>query len=407
MLFSTLIKVALRALRAHKLRTLLTTLGIIIGVASVIAMLALGAGTEVKITSQVKAFGANLLSVRAGQRGGGSGVRTGTQQNLRVEDAEAILKYVPEISMATPDLDGEVQAKYGNRNARVDANGEAPTYFAIRYFFIAQGRIFTEAEVEQNARVAVLGHKTAADLFGEGFGDIVGSTIKLDGKNFTVIGVTKPKDENSDENIWMPYTTAMSQLLGRTHLDQIYCQVRDGVDMAYAQARVEEVLRKQHKIQVGQEDDFSVRNLQAAVDSLEQVTKMFTLLLSGVAAISLLIGGINIMNIMLVTVTERTREIGVRKALGARNRDVLGQFLLEALVLSCAGGIVGVVFGIGSVVAFNSITAHVNGEPFGAPIQLIPIVLAFGVSVTVGLVSGWYPAQRASGLDPIVCLRYE
>lgn len=407
--FSTLIRVAVRAIRAHKLRALLTTLGIIIGVASVIAMLSLGAGTRERLTERMRSFGANLLSVRAGQFGGSSGVRGGFRQNLTVEDAEAILKEVPMISAVSPDLDGDIQAKYMNRNTRVDFNGEAPTYFEIRNFPIAAGRIFTEAEVERNAKVVVIGPKTAADLFGEGVPpeDVVGRTIKVNGVNFLVIGITKPKDENSDDNLWGPYTTAMNQVLGQKFLDQIYCRVRDDADMAVAQAAVEEVLRRRHRIQPGQDDDFTVRNLQAAVDSMNEVSRVFTLLLAGVAGISLLVGGINIMNIMLVTVTERTREIGVRKALGARDRDLLGQFLLEALALSGLGGLIGIGLGLGAVVAFNEITRRISGTPFGAPIELGPILLAFFTSLLVGLFSGWYPARRAAALNPIDALRYE
>ncbi|MGI8906224.1 MAG: ABC transporter permease [Candidatus Sumerlaeaceae bacterium] len=402
-----MLRVAFRALRAHKLRALLTTLGIIIGVASVIAMLALGAGTREKITAQVRSFGANLLSVRAAQRGGSSGVRTGMQQNLIPEDAEAILAQVPEVVAVTPDLDGDAQVKYMNKNCKTEVNGEAPTYFDIRSFPIAHGRIFTDADVERASRVAVLGNKPATDLFGADLDLAVGETIKVKGINFTVVGVAKPKDEYSDDNIWIPYTTAMHQVLGQDHLDQIYCKVRDGVDMAQAQASVEAVLRKRHRIQPGAEDDFTVRNLQAAVDSLNDVSRVFTLLLSGVAGISLLVGGVNIMNIMLVTVTERTREIGVRKALGARDRDLLGQFLLEALTLSTLGGVVGIAVGVGAVVLFNQITQHVNGEAFGAPIQLAPLLLAFFTSVLVGITSGWYPALRAARLHPIDALRYE
>lgn len=389
------------------MRALLTTLGIIIGVASVIAMLALGAATKEKVTSRMKSFGANLLSVRAGQRGGSSGVRSAVQQNLKPDDAEAILALVPAIEKVTPDLDGSAQAKYLNKNCHTTVNGEALTYFDIRNFPIEYGRSFNEADVERATRVAVLGRKPATDLFGEEVAFAIGQTVKIKGINFTVVGVAKAKDEYSDDNIWIPYTTAMGQVLGQNYLDQIYCQVRDGVNMDEAQAAVENVLRRRHKIQADAEDDFTVRNLQAAVDSLNDVSRVFTLLLSGVAGISLLVGGVNIMNIMLVTVTERTREIGVRKALGARNVDLLGQFLLEALTLSTAGGLVGIGIGVGCVVLFNVITEHLSGESFGAPVQAGPLLLAFFTSVIVGVVSGWYPAIRAARLDPIDALRYE
>lgn len=405
----TIIKVALRALRAHKMRSLLTTLGIIIGVASVIAMLGLAAGTREKITSRMAAFGANLLSVRASYGGGGSGVRSAQRQNLKLEDAEAILKYGSDyVEAVTPDLDGGVQIKYGNQNTHTDINGEAPTYFQIRNFPLASGRIFTDTEVDRAARVAVIGPKTALDLFGEGV-DPVGATIKVKGINFVIIGLTEPKDEHSDDNIWAPYTTVMQQVLGQDHLDQIYIQVREGQDMAAAQAAVEAILRRQHKIQRGQEDDFTVRNIQSAVDNLNSIAQIFTLLLAGVAGISLLVGGVNIMNIMFVTVTERTREIGVRKALGARESDLLGQFLMESIALSTVGGMVGVGLGVGGIALFNEITRRMSeeGEAYGAQIHSAPIFLAVAVSMIVGLVSGFYPARRAARMDPIEALRYE
>jgi len=404
----TIVKVALRALRAHKMRSLLTCLGIIIGVASVIAMLGLAAGTREKITAQMRNFGANLLSVRAGYSGGSSGVRSSERQSLTVEDAQAILKEVPFVAAVSPDLDGSVQAKYGNKNSRVEINGEAPPYFEIRNFPLAAGRAFTDAEVERSDKVAVIGPKTATDLFGEGM-DPVGKTIKVNGASFVIVGMTKPKDENSDDNLWAPYTTVMKQVLGQDHLDNIYVQIKEGVDMAVAQAAVEEVLRRQHRIQPGKDDDFTVRNIQSAVDNLNSVAQIFTLLLAGVAGISLLVGGVNIMNIMFVTVTERTREIGVRKALGAKERDLLSQFLFEAIALSTVGGLVGVGVGVGSILLLNYATARFSesGEAFGAQVHSGPILLAVGVSALVGLFSGFYPARRAARMDPIDALRYE
>lgn len=410
----TIIKVALRALRAHKMRSLLTALGIVIGIASVIAMLGLAAGTREKITSQMRSFGTNLLTVRASWGGGGSSVRTTQRQNLTVETAAALLRDVPLIEAVSPDLDGTVQAKYGNRNTRVSMNGEAPPYFEMRNFPIAAGRIFTDREVEMAEKVVVIAPKTAVDLFGEGVGlpggiDPVGQEIKVNGMNFLVVGVTRSKDERSDSNLWAPYTTVMKQVLGQDRLDQIHVQVREGVDMAVAQTAVEEAMRRLHRIQPGRPDDFSVRNHQAAVDNLNQVAQMFTWLLAGVAGISLLVGGVNIMNIMFVTVTERTREIGIRKALGAKERDLLSQFLFESMALSTVGGLVGVSLGIGSIMLINYITARTseNGEALGAQITATPIIIAVGVSVVVGLVSGFYPARRAARMDPIDALRYE
>jgi putative ABC transport system permease protein len=404
-LFWTVVRVALRNLGASKMRSFLTILGVIIGVASVIAMLALGAGTRAKVTQSVRNYGANLLSVRPAWRPSTGAVRTGSYVTLKVADAEALLHQIPEIEMVSPDMDEDYQVKYMNRNAMVQVNGEAVTYFIMRNFPISDGRAFTEDEVDRAARVAVIGPKAAEKLFGSQ--DPVSEVIKIKGINFVVVGATKPKDDHADDNIWIPYTTAMNQIMGVNYVQQIYCRVRDGVDMNTAIDKITDVMRRQHRIQAGSPDDFTVRNNQAAADALNEVSTTFTMLLAGVAAISLLIGGINIMNIMLVTVTERTREIGLRKALGARRSDLLMQFLLEAVTISVTGGLIGVAIGIGCVVLFNRITEHFGGSAYGAEIKLLPVLISFGFSALVGIFFGWYPARKAAGLDPIDALRYE
>ncbi|MGI8907153.1 MAG: ABC transporter permease [Candidatus Sumerlaeaceae bacterium] len=408
MLFWTIVKVALKSIGSNKLRSFLTMLGVIIGVAAVIAMLGLGAGTREKVTESVRSMGANLLVVRAGARQGG-GAFTGTQQNLKSEDAEAVLRQVPEITMVSPEVSNRYQVKYMNKNSSVNVSGETVTYFPVRNFVIEKGRAFTEAEVERNSKVAVLGPKTATDLFGDM--DPSGEQIKIKGVNFTVVGVTKSKGDqgwfNPDDQIIIPLTTAMVQMMGRDYLSSIYAQVKDGADMARVQESVTAVLRRQHRLQAEQPDDFNIRNLQEMVDSLNQVSSVFTMLLAGVASVSLLVGGIGIMNIMLVTVTERTREIGIRKALGARNFDVLTQFLLEAIVVSLTGGILGVTFGLGSILAFNKIMARLSDANLTAKLELWPVALAFVFSVLVGIFFGWYPARKAARLDPIDALRYE
>jgi putative ABC transport system permease protein len=409
MIFWTVVKVALKSIAANKLRTVLTMLGVIIGVGAVIAMLGLGAGTEEKVMASVRSMGANLLTIRPGSRAGGSGVWSGSAQNLRLDDARAILAQVKDVDMVAPEVSSSYQVKFMNRNTRVQVSGQAITYFPVRNFQIEKGHVFTEADVDRGNRVAVLGPKTAVDLFAAM--DPVGENIKVNGVNFRVVGVLKSKGDqgwfNPDDQVIVPLTTAMSQLMGRDYLGSIYCRVRTGANMEDVQERITQVLRRQHRIQVDQPDDFSIRNMQEMVESLDNVSKIFTMLLSGVAAVSLIVGGIGIMNIMLVTVTERTREIGVRKALGARNSDVLTQFLLEAVTISVTGGAIGVSLGVGSILLFNHLTERLSGEAYGAQIQMWSILLAFGFSALVGIFFGFYPARKAAKLDPIDALRYE
>jgi len=410
MLFWTIVKVAMKSIAANKLRSFLTMLGVIIGVAAVIAMLGLGAGTKEKVTESVRNMGANLLVVRAGSRMGGGVSGGGATQELKLEDAESLLRGVKDLEMVAPEVNGRFQVKYMNKNSNVSVNGEPVTYFPVRNFTIEKGRAFTEAEVNRGSKVAVLGPKTATDLFGEGM-DPIGEQIKIKGVNFLVVGVTKAKGDqgwyNPDDQIVIPITVAMSQLLGRVNLSSIYMQVRDGADMVKVQEDATQVLRRQHRLQVGQPDDFSIRNLQEIADSLDSVSKVFTMLLAGVASVSLLVGGIGIMNIMLVSVTERTREIGIRKALGARKLDLLTQFLLEAVVVSVTGGVIGVTIGVGSILGFNEAMTRFFQGSYSAKLEAWPVIVAFAFSVMVGVFFGWYPARKAAGLDPIEALRYE
>ena len=409
MLIWTIIKVAFKSIAANKLRSFLTMLGIIIGVGAVIAMLGLGAGTKKSVTDSVKNMGSNMLTIRPAYRRGG-GVAGAELRDLTIDDAQAILREVPVVAMVAPDVSSRQQTKYLSKNVNVNIIGSTTTFFPVRNFEVEKGRAFSESEVEDSAKVAVLGPKTATDLFGEEV-DPIGEMVKIKGINYRVIGITKAKGDqgyfNPDEQIVIPLGSAMNQVMGKDKLDTIYLTVKDGEDLTAAIEAISVVMRRQHKIQPGKEDDFSVRNLQEIADSLNEVSRVFTMLLAGVASISLLVGGIGIMNIMLVTVTERTREIGIRKALGARNFDLLTQFLLEAVVVSLTGGVLGILMGVGSILGFNYfMTKYKNGE-FSAELELWPIIIAFCFSFIVGVFFGWYPARKASKLDPIEALRYE
>ncbi|MFH0794587.1 MAG: ABC transporter permease [bacterium] len=402
MLLWIILKVALKSLYANRLRTFLAMLGVIIGVGAVISMLALGAGARKQVMSQISALGTNLIVIRPGQRGSG-GVISGTQQNLTLDDTQAILKEVPDVIAIAPVVQGSVQAKYYNKNSRLAVIGTSPTYFNIRNYEIEKGPGFTEAAAESMMRVAVLGPVTVENLFGKE--DPIGATIKLNGINFKVVGVTKSKGDqgwfNPDDQAVVPYTTAMKLLFGLDYLREIDLQAASGKDLNAVQKSVTEILRRRHRLEPGAEDDFFIRNQAEFLATASNVSRIFTLLLGGIASISLLVGGIGIMNIMLVTVTERTREIGIRKAIGAKNRDILLQFLIEAILLSALGGIIGVGVGIGIALLIAKATQ------FGTVIQLSSVLLSLGFAAAVGIFFGWYPARRAAMLDPIESLRYE
>jgi len=401
MLFLTIFRVALISLWANKLRSALAMLGIIIGVGAVISMLALGAGTQKEVLSRYTAMGTNLLIVRPGNRGTG-GVVSGTQQNLTIEDAEALMA-LENIKGVTPVVGGNVQAKYFSRNARLSVLGTSATYFAMRNFEIESGRMFTEQEAEQSARVAVLGPTTVENLFGPS--DPLGETVKMNGINFRIIGVMKGKGDqgffNPDDQAILPYTTAMKQVLGVDRLREIDIEANDVVALNKLQEDATTLLRRRHRIQAGAAEDFSIRNQAEALEMQASSTRTFTILMGGISSISLLVGGIGIMNIMLVTVTERTREIGVRKAIGAKERDILTQFLLESILMSGLGGLIGVGMGYGTAHAIQTFFA------MATIVEPSSVILSLSFAAGVGIVFGIYPAWRAARLDPIVALRYE
>ena len=401
MLFWTIIKVALKSLIASKLRSFLAMLGVIIGVGAVISMLAMGAGAKGQIMDRITAMGTNLLIIRSGQHGS-HGVQSGTHQNLTLDDAKAILS-VPGVSQIAPVVQGSVQIKYFNKNARVSVIGSAAVYMNLRNYAIEKGRNFTEIEAEGMMRVAILGPKTVENLFDKD--DPIDSIVKMNGINFKVVGVTKSKGDqgwyNPDDQVMIPYTTAMKQLFGLDYVREIDVQASDRAKLTEVQNGITEILRRRHRIQPEAANDFDVRNQADIIQTATSVSETFTVLLAGIASISLLVGGIGIMNIMLVTVTERTREIGVRKAIGAKNRDILLQFLIEAIILSGLGGIIGVLFGFGLAGALNRLSQ------FKAVVQIPSVVLSLSFAAAVGIFFGYYPARRAAMLDPIEALRYE
>ncbi|MGA3066776.1 MAG: ABC transporter permease [Tepidisphaeraceae bacterium] len=401
MLLWMIVKVALKSLSANKLRSMLAMLGIIIGVGAVIAMLAIGAGAREQVIARFTAMGTNLLVVRPGQRAY-AGVMNGTQQNLTVEDAQELLK-LDDVAAVAPSVSRTMQIKYLNQNTNTTVLGTCGAYLPIRDFQIDQGKMFSDQDVDHWARVAVLGPVTAANLFGDS--DPIDQVIKIAGINFHVVGVLKSKGDqgwfNPDDQIIVPYTTAMHILLGVVNIREIDIQVDAAEHVDAVQSDVLALIRKLHKVQPDQPDDVDIRNQAEFLESVLASNRTFQVLLGSVAGISLLVGGIGIMNIMLVTVTERTREIGIRKAIGARDFDILSQFLIEALLMSGVGGFIGALAGMGTAWLVDAFTS------FPTIVQSYSVILALSVSAAVGIFFGYYPATRAARLDPIEALRYE
>jgi putative ABC transport system permease protein len=402
MLLWTIVKVGLMSLLANKTRSILAMLGIIIGVAAVIAMLALGTGAQRKVLDSIATMGTNLLVIQPTQRGS-QGVTSGTQQNLTVEDAQAVLAEVGGIEQISPVVNRSCQVKYSNQNKRTSVIGCADAYLGIRNFQIDRGRGIRDIETERLARVAVLGPSTVEELFG--VNDPIGETVKINGISFLVIGVTKAKGSqgwfNPDEVVFIPYTTAMKQMFGLTYVSEIDVQAKDGADSATVQADIIALMRKRHRTQEGAADDVNIRNQADIIATASGATGAFKALLGGVAAISLLVGGIGIMNIMLVSVTERTREIGIRKAIGAKERHILWQFLLESVIVSGLGGMIGLLLGLA---ASKIVPLFI---PLPCVVEASSIFLALSFSPMVGIIFGVYPAWRAARLDPVDALRYE
>jgi putative ABC transport system permease protein len=396
---------ALRALQRNKLRSSLTALGIIIGVFAVVAMVALGNGTRASIESQVAGLGQNMLMVFAGsRRSGGVNSGLGSASAITLEDAAALRREIPDVVASSPEVTTTAQAIANGRNWSTTIAGEAPEYLIIRDWSVASGSMFTDREVRSAAKVAVLGAKTAHELFG--VLDPVGQTVRVGNMPFVVIGVLASKGagvggQNQDDRVVIPYTTAMKRITGDKYLRSVYLQIGQAQRIPIAQDQITRLLRQRHRLLPGAADDFNIFNQQEIADTVNQVTSTLTLLLGAIASLSLIVGGIGIMNIMLVSVTERTREIGIRISVGAQPGDIRIQFLIEAITLSLLGGLVGVLLGIG---ATRLIAALSSFKPI---VSVGSIVLAFTVSFSIGVFFGFYPARRASLLDPIDALRYE
>lgn len=397
--------IALRALRRNKMRSMLTALGIIIGVASVVAMVAVGNGAQARITSQVSALGQNLLMVFAGSKNsGGVNSGLGSASVITLADAEAIQREVLDVAAVSPEVSVTAQAIANGRNWSTSVVGESPDYLKIRDWKLAAGSMFTDGEVRSAAKVAVIGSKTANELFGPL--NPVGQSVRIKNIPFTIIGLLESKGSgmggaNQDDRIIIPYTTAMKRITGDRYLRSVNVQIRSSERMEVAQQQIASLLRQRHRLAAGQSDDFNIFNQKEIADTVNSISKVITLLLGSVAGISLVVGGIGIMNIMLVSVTERTREIGIRIAVGAEPGDIRLQFLIEAVTLSLFGGLIGVLGGVGASQLVGMVA------DFEAVVSTGSIVLAFGVSSAIGIFFGFYPAHKAAALDPIVALRYE
>jgi putative ABC transport system permease protein len=397
---------AVKALRRNVMRTALTALGMIIGVAAVIVMVALGTGARTSIENQIKSAGSNIVMVSAGAGFGPVRGGQGATTTLRPEDAKAIRGQISGIRYMSPGLNARTQvvAQSGNWNTQVQ--GASDELLAIRSWPLQFGSFFTAQDVERAAKVAVLGSVARDQLFGAG-ADATGATIRMKNQPFKVIGVLAAKGQSAmpgqdqDDTVIVPYTTVQKKLQGVEHISNITISAEDGTSLPELTAQVSTLLRARHRIHEGEEDDFSVRTLDEFATMLTSTTTTMTYLLASIAAVSLLVGGIGIMNIMLVSVTERTREIGLRLSVGARDLDVLMQFLVEAIVLSLAGGAIGVVLGFG---ASRTISSLLN---WSAVVTPGAVLMSFGCAAGIGIFFGFYPARKAAGLAPIDALRYE
>ncbi|HYM80240.1 MAG TPA: ABC transporter permease, partial [Candidatus Limnocylindria bacterium] len=401
------LSVALEALRANKLRSFLTMLGIVIGVAAVIAMVALGRGAQQSVQQRIASLGTTLLTVTPGQQRGPGFVASQTDRApLTLDDAAAIEARATSVAGVQPEMSRSLQVVFENHNTSTSVIGATANYLEVRKFAIADGRMFTAGEDAARRRVAVLGPQVLADLGIGSAATFVGENIRIAGVQFEVVGVLAAKGQgggfsNPDDQVLVPIQTARYRLMGDSRLRSINVLAPSEQEIPVTMAEVQRILRREHRLRAGREDDFTVRNQADFLATLGETTQVFTYLLAGIAAVSLLVGGIGIMNIMLVSVTERTREIGVRKALGATQGNILLQFLIEAVVLCLLGGIIGIAIGAGSAMFLHS------AFQWQTSVGMSSIVLAFVFAAAVGILFGVWPARRAAALDPIEALRYE
>jgi len=408
------LRVALNALRVNKLRSMLTMLGIVIGVGAVITMIAVGGGAQARVEEQIRSLGSNVMIVIPGSTTS-SGIRLGggSAQTLTEDDARAIQLEVEQVQAAAPTQRGSGQLVAGAVNWSTVIYGATPEYFETRDWKILAGRGFEPQELSGAAKVAIIGQAAARQLFGEGVAmeSVVDQQIRVRSVPLTIVGVLERKGQSAmgtdqDDVLFVPLATARNRLFGAPQgklrrVGSITIKVREGADMKAAEDRIRELLRQRHRLQPGQDDDFTLRNLTEMLQAQEASSRVLSMLLAAVASVSLLVGGIGIMNIMLVSVTERTREIGLRMAVGARSRDILTQFLIEAVTLSLIGGLVGVALGVAGSAMVGSLAG------WRTEMQPDAILLAVGFAAAVGVFFGWYPARKASRLLPIEALRYE
>lgn len=403
---TNLFKIAIRALFRNKMRAFLTMLGIIIGVASVIAMLAIGEGSKKSITDEMSSMGTNLVMIMPNfQRRAGVSLGASSSMALKYSDVTAIRNEAASIASVSPTVNANGQVIYGNQNTQTTIYGVSEEYLEIRKMTIESGRIFNDTEVRSMSKVCILGQTVVENLFGEDI-DPVGLTIRIKNLPFEIIGTLEDKGESGmgqdqDDVILAPYTTVQRRLAAIDYINGIYCSAVSEEKSAAAIAEIEEILRRTHKLKESDENDFRVMSQSELLETVSTVTNILKLLLGAIAGISLLVGGIGIMNIMLVSVTERTREIGLRMSIGGRGKDILRQFLVESMLLSIVGGIFGIIFGY--------LIAKLAGTLLDMPpvVASSSVLLAFVVCFIIGVFFGWYPARKAANLNPIDALRYE